>query len=132
MNETMARMMGERAEEQMHVALGQRFTECGAGRMPTAYGSMMGAMGMMGGGTGGMTGGAALASDDDDWGAGAIVMTVLMGLLLILAIAGLLFWKPGRERPEGSPLEALRTRYARGDIDTDEYERRRSALGGVA
>lgn len=148
MNETMARMMGERAEEQMHVALGQRFTGCGAGRMPAAYGSMMGAMGMMGGGTGGpggtggtmgggtsgtsgMIGGVAQSSDDG-WGAGPTVMAILMGLLLILAIAALLIWRPGRPRPEGSPLEALRARYARGEIDTDEYERRRSALGGVA
>jgi putative membrane protein len=29
-----------------------------------------------------------------------------------------------------APLEILRQRYARGEIDDDEYERRRKVLGG--
>ena len=32
-------------------------------------------------------------------------------------------------RPD-DPLEILRSRYARGEIDDDEFERRRRALGG--
>jgi putative membrane protein len=36
---------------------------------------------------------------------------------------------PAPPRPD-DPLEILRQRYARGEIDDDEYNRRRTTLGG--
>ena len=39
-------------------------------------------------------------------------------------------WSPPDARPD-DPLEILRQRYARGEIDDEEYERRRKTLGGA-
>lgn len=57
MNETMRTMVGPSGERSMHVALGQRFTDCGQGRLPAGlatmmngFGGMMSIGGMMGGG----------------------------------------------------------------------------------
>lgn len=57
MNEMMLRMVGRSGEEGMHVALGQRFTDCGQGdfpagiaRMMNGFGGMMSIGAMMGGG----------------------------------------------------------------------------------
>jgi putative membrane protein len=37
---------------------------------------------------------------------------------------------PAPGQPAEDPLEVLRHRYARGEIDEEEYERRRKTLGG--
>lgn len=144
MNELMRSMMGARSEEQMHVFMGKRFSDCGAGTIPSGFGGMMGMMGMMGGdsgsgaqgpGFGSMMGSVGYNSDrdGDGWSGAAIVMTVLMGVLLALAVGALLFWRPwsgASGRSPRSPLALLDARYARGDIGAEEYERRRQALGG--
>jgi uncharacterized membrane protein len=146
MDELMSEMMGERAEEQMHEYLGRRATRCGGGRAPASFAGMMATMSGMGGsmmgGFGvrsrdsgpGMMGGPGLGrvGDDDDWDAAEVVMVVLMGLLLVLAGAALLRFRPRQQPDEGGPLGILARRYATGEIDSDEYERRRRALGGTA
>jgi len=151
MDRLMAQMMGERAEGRMHVLMGRRFSRCGRGQVPGGFGGMMGAMGMIGGGfgprgrgttdAGGGRGAAGFPGmmdrrnfvdqDDDDWSAAAIIMTTLMLLLLVLAVAALLFWRPWRQAAGGkSSLEILQERFARGEIDIEDYGRRRRALGG--
>lgn len=150
MDSLMKSMMGESATEQMHVVMGRRFTGCGRGQVPGGFGGMMGVMGMMGGAGGGsgmmggydgdgnlgsMMGGlrsAANAGDGDDFGAAAWVMVAMMGLLLALAAAAFWFWRPSRRAASHvSALDILNQRYARGEINGDEFERRRRALGAA-
>lgn len=53
-------------------------------------------------------------------------------LLLIVIIVALLRLVPGwsgtTRTPRKTPLEELQHRYARGELSTEEYERRRSQL----
>ncbi len=72
-----------------------------------------------------------------------IVAVLIMVLFWALVIAALILgirWliradqrgrvpPPSAPRPD-DPLEILRQRYARGEIDDEEYERRRKTLGG--
>ena len=138
MDELMRSMMGARSEEQMHVFMGRRFTGCGGSTAPAGFGGMMGVMGMMGGGLGTAAGGngfgammgtGGVEDGGDGWSDAAIVMTVLMGVLLALAAAALLAWRPWRASPpQAAALEVLDARYARGELDAEDYERRRQAL----
>lgn len=68
------------------------------------------------------------------WGMGFgwISMILLWGLV-ILAIAALAKWltqqpPSGRSPRDKSPLEILQERYARGEIDREEYEQKRQDL----
>lgn len=153
MDDLMSEMMGERAEAQMHEYLGRRARGCRGGDQPPAgFAGMMSMMGGLGG-SGGMMGGPradvgpgsmmglgrSAAGDrsndgDDDWGPAAVVMVVFMGLLLAAALVAVRRWRPDRPRAAAgaSPLDVLAKRFARGEIDSDEYERRRRALGGTA
>lgn len=79
--------------------------------------------GMMGGGWGLLGGGMGL------WG--FLWMGLLFGLPLLLAY--LLLTRGGGRFSEGGgkedrPLSILRERYARGEIDDDEFERRREQI----
>ena len=146
MNRQMVAMMGASGETQAHVYMGQRFAGCASGRAPTAFGAMMGMMGagMMGSASGAsgsssMMGGSSertaammgSGSRNDSWSSGDTVMVVLMGLLLAVVAGVLVAWHPWR-RPDVTPLETLRQRFARGDIDQGEFDRLRRALEGSA
>jgi putative membrane protein len=84
---------------------------------------------------------------DFGWSMGGFGLIWLFGVFLVvlfwaLVIAALVLgirWliradQRGRLQPPGprpeDPLEILRQRYARGEIDDEEYERRRKTLGG--
>jgi uncharacterized membrane protein len=137
MDSLMQRMMGQSATDRMHVVMGRRFSRCGDGSTPGGFGGMMGVMGMMGGssygGSGSMMGGfrtSGGSGDGDDFGTAGWVMVALMVVLIGLGVAAFALWRPGR-RPSGTaPLDVLGARYARGEIEKDEYEQRRSALLG--
>ena len=141
MEDLMRTMMGTGSEKQMHVFMGRRFSECAGGTIPGGLGGMMGLMGMMGGGFGqggdgpgygSMMGSLRADSSDDGWSGAAIVMTIFMWLLVAAAAAALLLWRPRRVDPRArSALDLLDQRYAHGDIDQEDYERRRQALGGA-
>ena len=138
MNRQMSAMMGSSGETQAHVYMGQRFSGCATGRPPAAFGAMMGMMGgagMMGSGyngagTGMMGLGASSSANGSGWSSGDTVMVVLMGVLLALVAGVIVAWHPWRTR-DGSPLDTLRARYARGEIDQQEFDRLRQALGGT-
>jgi len=88
--------------------------------LPVVFGLLMvPMMGMMGawwvGGDGGPTG----------W----LLLWQVVPLLLLVAAAALgLRWLRGRELGGDPALQELRHAYARGDIDDEEFERRRAVL----
>ncbi len=59
-----------------------------------------------------------------------LVPLILIGLLVAYGLG----WRPGNGQPpprreEQSPLDILKTRYARGEISREEYEEMRRDLG---
>jgi putative membrane protein len=68
------------------------------------------------------------------WGAGGLVMMLMMLVFWGLVVAGLILgirWLARQGRGEGrdEALEILRQRYARGEIDKQEFETRKRDLG---
>lgn len=67
------------------------------------------------------------------WGMGfGLVFMLLFWLLVILGILALVRWlqssSPGRGARDKTPLEIVQERYARGQIDKDEYEQKKRDL----
>lgn len=139
MDEAMRGMLGERGLERAHVGMGERFAGCGAGELPGGMGSMMGMLSAIGaagagpmmdgrGGWRGMPSGYPVA-DGDDWDTAAIIVAALLGATLVAGTVALV--RALRRAPTADgPLELLAGRYARGEIDDDDYQRRRRALEG--
>ena len=68
------------------------------------------------------------------WGAGGIVMMLIMLVFWGMVIAGLVVgirWLVTQGRASGtdSAMQILRERYARGDISREEFEAKRRDLG---
>lgn len=72
-------------------------------------------------------------ADGYGWmGVGWIFM-VLFWVLIVLGIVALLRWlgtggAGSREAPRKTPLDILQERYARGEIEREEYEQKRRDL----
>jgi len=68
------------------------------------------------------------------WGMGlGFVFMLLFWGLVILGIAALIRWlmtqsSPSRGSRDKSPLEIVQERYARGEIDREEYEQKKRDL----
>ena len=66
------------------------------------------------------------------WGFFGMVHIVLWWLLLVLGIVVLAKWLFGgagsRSAPEDRALSVLRERYARGEIDKEEFDKRKRDL----
>src|SRR3989344_4699087 len=135
MNQMMTSMMGEEGEEQMHIAMGKRLSGCepnvqvpssGAGFVPMMW--MMGGGGnpMMGyGGWGNMMGWG------DGFGIFGWITMLAFWLLLILVVIALIRYLGGlgrRSDESKSPLDILKERYARGEIDKKEFEEMKKDL----
>ena len=143
MNLMMTSMMGEEGEEQMHIALGKRSSGCDTNAsFPSGYGMpMMWMMGsafapwsfggtkgggnpMMGyGGSGNMMG----------WGFGILgwIFMLIFWVILILGVIALVRYLKGSERRDNegkSPLDILKERYARGEIEKKEFEEKKKDL----
>lgn len=150
MDGMMRSLMGARGERAAHTQMGQRFAGCGGGPLGGMMGMMMGAGATMGqrsgmmGDEGRMRGGYGderapfdgdrreLSGADDDWHGEDTAMVALMALLLILVGGALWLLRPGRgTRRADAPLEILARRFAAGQIDQEDYDRRRQALGGT-
>lgn len=68
------------------------------------------------------------------WGMGfGMIGMVLLGVLIIAGIVALVRWTSGsgpHSRPHSkSALEVLEERYARGEIDKQEFEQKKHDLG---
>lgn len=125
MNQMMEQMMGQEGEEQMHIVMGKRLSGCdttaqvppqGTGFMPMMW--MMGPWGMMGG-----------------WSGFSIFGWLSMILFWILLIVGLVVLirylsQPSRgAEKEKTALDILKERYAKGEIDKNEFEAKKKDLG---
>jgi putative membrane protein len=75
-----------------------------------------------------------MMGDMGDWGMGlGVVFMLLFWLLVILGILALARWlqSPSSRDPATrgkTPLEIVQERYARGEIDKDEYEQKKRDL----
>lgn len=73
---------------------------------------------------------------DWSWGSGGMIfgpLSMILWLALLVAVIVLVMrylgGLPSREAGSPSAKEILDERYARGEIDDDEYEKRRKTLG---
>ncbi|USZ70094.1 plastocyanin/azurin family copper-binding protein (plasmid) [Halorussus salilacus] len=92
-----------------------------------AYGSSTGGGGNSGGG---MMGPGMMNGRSDGWFSGLPFVGGALGMLGL--VAGLLYWALGRDdappESDDSAMETLQRRYARGEIDEAEFQRRRERL----
>jgi putative membrane protein len=81
-----------------------------------------------------LTGAVAPLADCWHHGGGGWFFFPIFWILVILLVLFLVRrgpWRPGRHhRHYQSAAEVLEARFARGEIDDDEFRRRRSTLGG--
>ena len=66
------------------------------------------------------------------WGWGMMAMMFLFWVLFIVGLIVGIRWLigKGKEQKQDSAIEILRQRYARGEINKDEFESKRKDLGG--
>lgn len=125
MNQMMISMMGEEGEEQMHIAMGKRLSSCDPNAQVSSNGmGFMPMMWMMGNGWGNMMG---------SWGSFGIfgwLSMILFWALLILGVVALVRYlaKSGSSKENKTPLEILKERYARGEINKKEFEEKKKDL----
>jgi putative membrane protein len=64
------------------------------------------------------------------WGFGMMIMMILFWALIIVAVVVGIRWVmgQGKDSRADSALEILRQRYARGEINKEEFESRKRAL----
>ena len=120
MNQMMTSMMGEEGEEQMHVAMGKRLSGCEPNaQVPSGGVGFMPMMWTVGGGGNPMMGG---------WNGFGILgwlPMLLFWILLILSVVALFRYLGVSTRSrdkEKSPLDILKERYVKGEIDKKEFE----------
>lgn len=138
MNTMMTQMIGEDGEEQMHIVMGKRLSGCdisaqlpqnGVGFMPMMW--MMGsafAPESFGGTKGG--GNPMMGTGWNGFGLLGWVPMLLFWVLLILGVIALLRYlgKSGQSQEGKTPLDILKERYARGEIDKKEFEEKKKVL----
>jgi len=148
MNQMMTSMMGEDGEEQAHIAMGKRLSGCepnaqvssnGVGFMPMMW--MMGSTGSPQVGGGGNPAPALSGVEGMGYGGWNNMMggfgllgwipMLLFWILLILGAVALLRYLGGSARSGDkgrSPLDILKERYAKGEIDKKEFEQMKKDL----
>jgi len=132
MDTMMTQMMGEGGEDQMHIAMGKRMSNCEPdASIPQSMvgGGMMNMM--MGGGGNSMMGSFSTnPMGTFGWGFGWMFMILFWGLI-ILSIIALIRWiaNQGKNQDQGKEaLDILKERYAKGDIDKKEFEEKKKDL----
>lgn len=145
MNNMMIQMMGEQGEEQIHVVMGKRLSGCdisaafpsqGVGFMPMMQ-MMMGIRLPDGQGWSSPFGSHQLNNPMMNFGFTPFggfgwIFMILWWVLVIAGIVALIRWLTNQSRGahdhEKSPLEILKERYAKGEIDKKEFEEKKKDL----
>ncbi len=132
MNEMMKSMMGEQGEEQMHIAWGKRGSGCDTSvAFPSQGVGFMPMMQMMMGGWSSPTGlnqgnNSMMNFGFSPFGGFGWIFMILWWVLIIAGIVALIKWLSSQSRSthdhEKSPLEILKERYAKGEVDRKEFE----------
>lgn len=127
MNQMMIQMMGEEREEQMHVVMGKRLSGCDASAAyPASGGGFVAMMSMMGGGFNMMNWG--FGTPFGGWSGmpffGGLFM-IIWWVLIVAGIVALVKWIMNQGKPQRdgtSALDILKERYAKGEINKQEFE----------
>ncbi|HLC94343.1 MAG TPA: SHOCT domain-containing protein [Patescibacteria group bacterium] len=147
MNQMMIQMMGEEGEKQMHISMGKRLSGCDtSAQFPQNEIGFMPMMWMMGsafsrwpsgfdetkGGDNSMMG-QGFGTMMNGWGGFGIFGWLSMFLfwaLLILGVIALIRYlaRSGQEKKDRTPLDILKERYAKGQIDKKEFEEKKKDL----
>jgi putative membrane protein len=136
MNAMMIQMHGEDGEEQIHIVMGKRLSGCDTSvALPIGSGGWMPMMNMM---TGGWSSPFSNNSTNNmmnfgySFGFFGWIFMILWWVLIIAGIVALVNWLgPKYRRSRGfrnSPLDVLKDRYARGEIDKKEFEEKKRDL----
>jgi len=138
MNEMMKSMMGEQGEEQMHIAWGKRGSGCDtSAAFPSQGTGFMPMMQMMMGGWSSPLGSnqsnnSMMSFGFSPFGGFGWIFMILWWVLIIAGIVALIKWLTNQSRSthdhEKSPLEILKERYAKGEIDRKEFEDKKKDL----
>lgn len=138
MNNMMIQMMGGKGEEQMHVVMGKRLSGCNSSASyPTGSVGFMPMMNMMMGGWSSPTGlnqgnNSMMNFGFSPLGGFGWIFMILWWVLIIAGVVALIKWLMAQSRDthnhEKSPLEILKERYAKGEIDRKEFEDKKKDL----
>lgn len=134
MNNMMKQMMGEKGEQQMHVVMGKRMSSCDTSSVfPSSSIGFMPMMNMMMGLRGGgspMMGYGGWNNMMGGFGLFGWLSMIIFWLLLILGVVALVKWltTSGKTYSSKTPLEILKERYAKGEIDKKEFEQKKKDL----
>src|SRR3989344_6580605 len=144
MNAMMIQMQGEDGEEQIHIVMGKRLSECDTSAVASGWNGWMPVMNMMSGGLPASQVGRSSPFGNDstnnmmNFGSGPMggfgwVFMVLWWVLMIAGIIALIRWltsQSGEPRGRGKTAhEILDERYAKGEIDKEEFEEKKTDLG---
>ena len=138
MNEMMKSMMSEQGEEQMHIAWGKRGSDCDtSAAFPSQGVGFMPMMQMMMGGWSSPLGSNQSNNSMMNFGFTLFdgfgwIFMILWWVLIIAGIVALIKWFTNQSRSthdhEKLPLEILKERYAKGEIDKKEFEEKKKDL----
>lgn len=143
MNQMMTNRMGEEGEKQMHLVMGKRLSGCDtAAAFPAQGAGFMPMMNMMWGGWSSPYGSnqptktlpMMWGNNAGCWGGGSAfgsIFTILWWILIIIAIVALVKWSTNQFKGNSSgktALDILKERYARGEIDKQEFEDKKKEL----
>lgn len=144
MNQMMKNMMSEDGEEQMHITLGKRASGCDTNApLSSGYGMpmmwwMMGSVGspQVGGGGSPMMGYGGWGGMMNSWGGFGIMgwlTMIIFWILIVLGVVALVRYLGGTRKDstdkDKTPLDILKERYAKGEIDKKEFEDKKKDLG---
>src|SRR3989338_4327602 len=138
MNEMMKSMMGKQGEKQMHIAWGSRGSGCDtSAAFPSQGVGIMPMMQMMMGGWSSPFGfnqsnNSMMNFGFTPFGGFGWIFMILWWVLIIAGIVALIKWlmnqSHGTHNHEKSPIEILKERYAKGEIDKKEFEDKKKDL----
>ena len=139
MNAMMIQTHGEEGEEQIHIVMGKRLSGCDtSAAFPAGSGGWMPMMNMMWGGWSSPFGGNNSTNNNmmnfgfGPFGGFGWIFMILWWVLIIAGIVALIKWLTSQSREthghEKSPLEILKERYAKGEIDKKEFEEKKKDL----